>query len=111
MPDYSVTCDTAFNHNAVPQAVIIVVRRRQSQSERLEYIENGLTENHHILQGHPHPPTLYGHTGYDITTSFRSEVIAKKAIEMPPPTASGAISREELKPESPNFTFLSGIRE
>ena len=37
---------------------------------------------------------VYKHTGYDITNYFRSEVILKKTSKMPPPTASGEISRK-----------------
>ena len=52
--------------------------------------------------------TLFSHTEYDVTTYFRSEVIAIKLSKIPLPTASGGISREWFKRGSPNFTYLSG---
>ena len=35
-----------------------VDRRRPSRSERLEYFENGLTQNRQISHGHPYRPKL-----------------------------------------------------
>ena len=43
------------------------VRRRPSQSERFEYLENGLIFNHKVSTD-----PLYSHTGYDVTSYFRS---------------------------------------
>ena len=61
-----------FRHNAItsfayynkgPSAVVRF--RRPPQSERLEYLDNALTEIHQILHGHPHQPTIK----YTLTTS------------------------------------------
>ena len=51
---------------------------------------------------------IYHNTGYDVTICFRSEGILNILSKMPPPTASGTISREKFKRGSRNFTDLSG---
>ena len=55
----------------------------------------------------PAGPT-YHHTGYDVANYFRPNIILRKSSKMPPPTASGGISRERFKRGSRNFTAFSG---
>ena len=50
---------------------------------------------------------LYRHTGFDVNSYFRLEVIAKKLSNMLP-TTPGGISWEHFKQESPNFILLLG---
>ena len=98
----------AFRHTAkfclmawLVSTVVVVVVVHQSQSERLEYLKNGLTENHQILQGN-------SFTGYDVNSYFQSELSWKKLFKLPPPTAFDRISWEQSKRGSPNCTHLSG---
>ena len=52
---------------------------------------------------------IYNYTGYDITNYFRSEVIAKKKLSIiPPPLASGRISRERFLARTTIFFKLIG---
>ena len=55
------------------------VRRRPSQSERLECLENRLNKNHQIIHGHPYLPTLYPQWmwRYQLLPD-RSEAVEKK---------------------------------
>ena len=51
---------------------------------------------------------VYSHTGYGVIICLKSKVIAmkKKLSEIPPPTASGRISREQFKHGSRYYTYL-----
>ena len=77
------------------------VGHRSSQSEAVVYIENGLAQNHQILHGHPYWST----TTPDMTSLL--PVRSYRRSKMPPPWASGVISRERFKRGSHNFTCLS----
>ena len=58
-----------------------------------------------------HTDLVYGKTGYNVTSYFRSVFIkVRKTAEMPHPTAFGWISPERFKRErgSRNYTYLSG---
>ena len=61
---------------------------RPSQSEQLEYFENGLTKNHKILQGH----TLQQHQTRRRLLPVRS--YPEKLSKIPTLMASGRISQE-----------------
>ena len=80
---------------------------RPSQSERLIYLKNGsttFTKFYTDIRAN----LLSIHTGYDLTSCFWSEVIAKKLSKMPPTTVLCRISRERFKWGSQNFAALSG---
>ena len=68
--------------------------------EVVVYLENKFYTN--LLTGR-----VYNHTGYDVTTNFRSEVMAKNPSKMPPPTTLVEISQRFVR-WPPNFTCLSG---
>ena len=51
---------------------------------------------------------VYSHTGYDVTSCFRLDVLAEKLMKKQLPTVSGRISQEWFKRGSRNFTTLSG---
>ena len=53
-------------------------------------------------------PVQSHHTGYDVTSYFRSDVVANQTAKMPPPISSGQISQELFKRGSQNFTYLLG---
>ena len=71
---------------------VSVVRHKVRQSYILRTI---CSESPSFTRTSIHP-LLYTSTGSDVTTYFRSEVIAKTTVEMPPLTASGGISSERL---------------
>ena len=50
--------------------------------------------------------STYGHTGYDATNYFQSEVIAKKMLKIPTLMASGGISQERFKARIAKFYAL-----
>ena len=54
-----------------------------------------------------HTGIVYSDVGYDVGIYFRSEVITKKLLKIPPQAALGGISRERFKLRSRNFTHLS----
>ena len=79
-----------------------VVRRRQSQRERLEYLDNGLTYNHQILHGNWHR-----NKHSTAKPDMMSPIISGRKLSRKP-MASVEISRERFKRGSPNFTNLIG---
>ena len=78
-----------------------VVARCPSRSERLVYLENGLTWNRQILYRYPHRPSLC-HTRCPFGSYH------KKLSKMLPSTKFGWISGEQFKWGSQNFTAFSG---
>ena len=52
---------------------------------------------------------LYSHTGYDVTSYFRSEVNLKKTVKNATSDDFEWIFWEQLEWESPNYTYLLGI--
>ena len=79
---------------------------RPPQSERLEYLKNGLTR----ITKFTWTSTLTCCTATLVMTSLarRAEVFAKKPAKMPPAKASGGISLEWFKRGSRNFTNSLG---
>ena len=54
-----------------------------------------------------HTDIVYSRTGYDVIIYFWSEVIVKKAVKIPPLTASGGSSQERFKLGPRNVLSLS----
>ena len=65
-------------------------------------------ESQNFVYTYIHTDPANNHTGFDVTGHFRSQVIAKKTVEMPIPTSVGRNFRERFKRGSQNFARLSG---
>ena len=95
---------TPYVMTGVWQCRLFVVRHKMRQSYIWRIVWPRMAKFYMDI----HADQLCIHTGYDVTSYFRSEIILKKTLTMLPPMASGFISRKRFKRGSGNVTALSG---
>ena len=88
----------------VRHSLFVVVHHKVSGSDRSVTVRPRIARFHTKI----HIDQLYSHAGYDVTTCFRSEVIANKPSKMPPPMASGVIYGERFKRGITQYCKLIG---